>query len=71
MVIKKSGNQIDPSCVVHAEEEHMSRTHKDNEPKRRNAFALHASRRTAVKFKDRRQPRGGARNLQREYREEW
>lgn len=36
----------------------------------RNAFALHASMRKAVPFKDKRAPKGGARNKQAEYREE-
>jgi len=39
-------------------------------PKIRNAFALHAKRRRAGAMKDRRPPRGGSRNLQREYRDE-
>lgn len=39
-------------------------------PKPRNPFALHASQRRAAKFKDRREERGGARNRQRDYREE-
>ena len=36
----------------------------------RNPFALHASRRKATRFKDRRAPRGGDRNKQREYQSE-
>lgn len=36
----------------------------------RNAFALHASMRKAVKFKDKRLPRGGQTNRQRQYVEE-
>ena len=39
-------------------------------PKKRNAFTLHAQRRPAPKFKDRREGRKGARNKQREYRED-
>ncbi len=37
---------------------------------RRNPFALHASTRKAVKFKDRRAEKGGQKNKQREYLEE-
>ncbi len=33
----------------------------------RNAFALHASMRKSNKFKDRREPRGGSTNNQRNY----
>ena len=36
----------------------------------RNPYALHASRRRAAIFKDRRKERGGATNTQRNYREE-
>jgi hypothetical protein len=39
-------------------------------PKPRNPFALHAKRRRAATFKDRREARGGARNKQRDYKEE-
>jgi hypothetical protein len=36
----------------------------------RNAFALHAKMRRAGYMKDRREPRGGTRNKQAEYRDE-
>lgn len=39
-------------------------------PKVRNAFALHASKRPAVVMKDRRAPRGGAKNIQRDHKDE-
>jgi len=48
----------------------VKETIKVDAPTMRNPFGLHASLRKAVRFKDRRMPRGGARNRQREYREE-
>jgi len=47
-----------------------TRKDKRKHVKVRNAFALHATRRKAVKFKHKTEPRKGARNLQRDYREE-
>ena len=38
--------------------------------KLRNPFALHAKRRRAATFKDKREARGGTRNKQRDYKEE-
>jgi hypothetical protein len=43
---------------------------KSSLPKLRNPFALHASMRRSVKFKDKRIDKGGQRNQQRELKEE-
>lgn len=48
----------------------MAKKKKRKPLKHRNPFGLHASMRKAVKFKDKRVPRGGAKNKQAEYREE-
>lgn len=45
-------------------------SHFKAEPKVRNAFALHATSRKAGYMKHRNEPKGGARNKQREYRED-
>lgn len=67
-------------CVA-GEHTNCTDTHKDRgvcdcpchlktHPKVRNAFALHATMRKAVRFKHKTEPRKGARNLQRDYKEE-
>ena len=49
---------------------------KKNDPiivppaKPRNPFALHAKRRRAAKFKDKREPRGGNKNIQKDLLDE-
>lgn len=48
----------------------MSKKKKRKPLKTRNPFGLHASMRKSVKFKDKREPKGGAKNKQREYQEE-
>lgn len=48
----------------------MAKKRKRKPVKVRNAFALHASMRKSVVFKDKRAPKGGSRNKQAEYRDE-